>query len=109
MVESDCRLLFPALTDLVALDLVGGDGQTAMPGDPLPEPVRVAVRAGSLPVAGAALGVDAGSGTVSGEPVTGADGTAALTWTLDPGGRWRRRCVSPGLMITVALLMRLSW
>ena len=86
VVESDCRLLFPALTDLAALDLLGGDGQTALPGNPLPEPVRVAVRAGSLPVAGAALGVDAGSGTVSGEPVTGADGVAAFDWTLDPRG-----------------------
>ena len=87
VVESDCRLLFPAVTDLAVLDLLGGDGQTALPGNPLPEPVRVAVRAGSLPVAGAALGVDAGSGAISGEPVTGADGTAALTWTLDPRGR----------------------
>ena len=86
VVESDCRLLFPALTDLAALDLLGGDGQTALPGNPLPEPVRVAVRAGSLPVPGAALGVDAGSGTVSGEPVTGADGVAAFDWTLDPRG-----------------------
>lgn len=86
VVESDCRLLFPALTDLAVLDLLGGDGQTALPGNPLPEPVRVAVRAGSRPVAGAALGVDAGPGTVSGEPVTGADGTAAFDWTLNPRG-----------------------
>jgi hypothetical protein len=86
VVESDCRLLFPALTDLAVLDLLGGDGQTALPGNPLPEPVRVAVRAGSRPVAGAALGVDAGPGTVSGEPVTGADGVAAFDWTLDPRG-----------------------
>lgn len=86
VVDSDCRLLFPALTDLAVLDLLGGDGQTALPGNPLPEPVRVAVRAGSRPVAGAPLSVDAGSGTVSGEPVTGADGVAAFDWTLDPRG-----------------------
>ena len=86
VVDSDCRLLFPAATSLAALDLLGGDGQLALPGRALPKPVRVAVRAGSLPVAGAALGVDAGPGTVSGAPVTGPDGVAAFGWTLDPRG-----------------------
>ena len=47
--ESDCRQLFPPLTGLVTIDLTGGDGQEAMPGDPLPEPVRVAVRRGEGP------------------------------------------------------------
>jgi hypothetical protein len=86
VVESDCRLLFPALTEFTALDLLGGDSQTALAGNPLPQPVRVAVRSGSRPAPGAALGVDAGSGAVSGAPVTGPDGTAAFTWTLDPRG-----------------------
>ena len=95
--ESDCRQLFPPLTGLVSIDLVGGDGQEAMPADPLPEPVRVAVRNGSLPVAGARLAAASGAGhlSVGGAPdlsspatldtiVTGADGIAAVRWLLDP-------------------------
>ena len=86
VVESDCRLLFPAATELTTLDLLGGDGQLAPPGSALPQPVRVAVRAGSRPVPGAALGLDAGAGTVTGAPVTGPDGVAAFTWTLAASG-----------------------
>jgi len=36
--------LFPQLTALVTIDLLGGDSQEAMPGQPLPQPVRIAVR-----------------------------------------------------------------
>lgn len=50
--ESDCRRLFPTLTELVSVDLLGGDGQEALPGSGLDEPVRVAVRNGGLPVPG---------------------------------------------------------
>ena len=50
------------LTGLVTIDLVGGDGQEAMPGDPLPEPVRVAVRNG-----GAAGRRSAGRGSRAGD------------------------------------------
>ena len=102
----DCRKRFPPLTGLVTVDLVGGDGQEAMPGDPLPEPVRVAVRNGSLPVAGARLSAASGTGhlSLSGAPdlaspstlpdppgtvetlVTGADGAAEVRWLLDPAG-----------------------
>ncbi len=86
VLDSDCRLLFPPLTEQVTIDLVGGDGQEAMPGAPLPQPVRVAVRSGGRAVTGARLSVDAGSGTVTGPPASGADGVAAFTWTLDPAG-----------------------
>jgi Family of unknown function (DUF6519)/PASTA domain len=106
VLDSDCRLLFPALTDLVTIDLVGGDGQEAPPEQPLPEPVRVAVRNGGRPVAGARIGVDAGTGHVSAarppdaaspstlpDPasgtaalVTAADGVATVRWALDPAG-----------------------
>lgn len=97
--ESDCRLLFPTLTDLVALDEVGGDGQEAMPGEPLPEPVRVAVRNGGRPVVGAAVRFEAsgagalapGTGPTSADPstlsvTTSPDGVAQVRWRLDPAG-----------------------
>ena len=94
--ESDCRHLFPPLTGLVTIDLVGGDGQEAMPGDELDAPVRVVVRNGGLPVEGAPVRFTAAGGTlreeVSGSPpaggvvATGADGVAAVRWTLDPTG-----------------------
>ena len=97
--ESDCRQLFPPLTGLVTIDLTGGDGQEAMPGDPLPEPVRVAVRRGEGPVQRAVLAAMAshgGSLSTSGPPApadpavlrasTGQDGVAALSWLLNPTG-----------------------
>jgi hypothetical protein len=104
--ESDCRRLFPPLTGLVTIDLVGGDGQEAMPGVALPETVRVVVRNGSLPVAGARLSAETVSGhlSVSGDPgptsprrlpeppdtgpplVTDAGGVARVRWLLDPAG-----------------------
>jgi hypothetical protein len=47
---SDCRPLFPAVTDLANLHYVGGDGQTAAPNDPLPLPLEVGVFNGRWPV-----------------------------------------------------------
>ena len=95
--ESDCRHLFPPLTELVTIDLVGGDGQEAMPGDELAEQVRVVVRNGGLPVVGAPVRFTAHDGrlrptdpgTGLDNPVvveTAADGVAAVSWTLDPAG-----------------------
>lgn len=49
---SDCRQRFPDLTDLVHLQMAGGDGQEAMPGDPLPCPLSVVVRNGGCAVDG---------------------------------------------------------
>ncbi|GAA1857136.1 DUF6519 domain-containing protein [Myceligenerans crystallogenes] len=98
-VLSDCRHLFPPLTATAALDLLGGDGQEAAPGVELPAPVRVAVRRGSLPVAGETVRFTAAGGTLStaaggggstGNPLavpTGADGVAAAFWTPDPRGQ----------------------
>lgn len=96
--ESDCRRLFPPLTELVTLDLVGGDGQEAMPGQVLPEPVRVVVRNGGLPVGGAALRFTASDGgAVAASPPTVGDpsevplethggGVAEVRWLLAPTG-----------------------
>ncbi|MGC0273294.1 DUF6519 domain-containing protein [Pseudactinotalea sp. Z1739] len=100
---SDCRRLTPPLTELVTIDLLGGDGQESLPGEPLPEPVRVAVRNGGVPVAGANVrftsdgdhlrasdpsapgpGAPPTSGDPSEIPVpTDSDGHAQVRWLLD--------------------------
>ena len=93
---ADCRTLFPPLTGLTSIDLVGGDGQEALPGEQLDEPVRVVVRRGGMPVVGDPVRFTASGGVLepadpsgSTNPVvvaTGADGVAAVRWTLDAAG-----------------------
>ena len=93
--ESDCRRLFPPLTGLATLDLVGGDGQEAMPEDALPEPVRVAVRSGARPIAGALVRFTASDGGALAPPDAdpavatirpAANGVADVRWRLNPSG-----------------------
>lgn len=93
-VKSDCRPLFPSLTELTELLYVGGDGQNIMtnpanqpPLVALPSPLQVGVANGQFPVAGAAVRftVDAGqlpNGTQSQVVATQADGTASIAWSL---------------------------
>ncbi len=96
-VKSDCRPLFPPTTDLVNLFYLGGDGQEARPGNPLPQPLQVGVFNGMRPVAGAtvqfvapgaskvaatAAGLAAATNTLV--ATTDADGIASCTWQLDP-------------------------
>ncbi len=97
---SDCRDLFPPLTGLTGIDLVGGDGQEDLPGEWLDQPVRVAIRRGSVPVVGVPVrftattgarlsaGVGApGAGTPDTVVVdTDADGVALVRWLLRPDG-----------------------
>jgi hypothetical protein len=84
---------------MVTLDLIGGDGQEAIPGRPLPEPVRLAVRNGGLPVPGARVQITAGSGghvAVGSVPDTGSrsrlvavadpTGVVEVRWLLEPSG-----------------------
>jgi len=91
--EDDCRSLFPPLTQLATLVYVGGDGQEAMPGEPLPQLLEAGVFRGRRPVEGAKVRftADAGgklaadlasvnAGTLSIERETGADGIAACAW-----------------------------
>ncbi len=97
-IVSDCRRLTPALTELVTIDLVGGDGQESLPGSPLDEPVRVVVRNGGLPVGGALVRVAAPDGhlAVGGAPTgasppqldvaTDAVGHAEVRWLLAGDG-----------------------
>ncbi|MFN2466987.1 MAG: DUF6519 domain-containing protein [Gaiellaceae bacterium] len=89
----DCRSLFPPLTQLATLAYVGGDGQEARPGQPVPQLLEAGVFRGRRPVEGARVRftADAGGnlaadlasvpgGTVTFERVTGADGIAACAW-----------------------------
>jgi hypothetical protein len=57
----DCRILFPPLTDILAFEMLGGDGQEAMPSllpgqqgnfVPLAAPLRTGVCRGTTPLAG---------------------------------------------------------
>ncbi len=99
--ERDCRRLFPAQTELITLDLAGGDGQQAPPGSPLPQPVRVAARNGGLPLPGAPVLFKVESGSLTGlhtggegqeiTEETGPDGVAEVAWTLDPSARPTQR------------------
>jgi hypothetical protein len=97
--ESDCRRLFPPLTGLVTIDMAGGDGQEAMPGEVLPEPVRVMVRNGGLPFFGAWVRATASDGghvavthvaTTDDPDVvpgrTGPSGLVGVWWLLNPSG-----------------------
>lgn len=95
---TDCRSRTPTLSDLVTLDLLGGDGQHAAPGAALPEPVRVIVRNGAVPVEGAVVRFETtGALTLpSADPtaadpsvldvVTGSDGYAEVRWRLADAG-----------------------
>lgn len=107
--RSDCRRLTPPLTALVGIDLLGGDGQEAKPGDALDAPVRVVVRNGAVPVSGAMVRFAAPGGHLTtgaapgtGDPAeldipTGANGQAQVRWLLDATG-------SPTQLLTASLL-----
>ncbi len=79
----DCRLLFPAATELVHPFHVGGDGQEALPGQPLPCPLEVGVTNGQWPVPGAWVEFSTSDGSLDvGLVQTGDDGIARCNWTL---------------------------
>jgi hypothetical protein len=93
---SDCRHLFPPLTELVRFFHVGGDGQEAMPGQFLPRPLQVGVSNGQWPVEGArvAFEIMLGNGRLQAPGVataprivveTDANGIAQCRWRLDAG------------------------
>ncbi len=92
--KSDCRPLFPSLTELTQLHYVGGDGQNIKtnPADTppliaLPSSLQVGVANGQFPVLGAQVKftVDTGqlpNGTTTQVVDTLADGTASIAWSL---------------------------
>ena len=93
----DCRSLFPPITELATLVYVGGDGQEAMPGQPLPQSLEAGVFRGRWPVAGAFVTFTTPDGGAVAKDVaslpagaqasvsitTGADGIARCAWRLD--------------------------
>jgi len=86
--EADRKYAFPPLTEMTRLFMAGGDGQEVVPGQPLPQPLRVGVANGEWPVQGAMVRFQiegASSGSLS--PVNGgktnADGIAQCVWTPD--------------------------
>ncbi len=100
---SDCRNLFPPVTELTDFAYLGGDGQEVMPNltqaqigtrVALPSPLRVGVSNGRWPVVGARVFWEVldGDGRVQGsgaagttaESFTQSDGSATCTWSLLP-------------------------
>ena len=89
----DCRKVFEPLTEQLAFHYAGGDGQDALPGAKLPQPLRVRVAHGRFPLPGARVKFDvaSGGGTLGAPAVgpsltvtTDADGHATCEWTLGP-------------------------
>jgi hypothetical protein len=88
---SDCRPMFPPVTALTSLLYVSGDGQEAMPNQPLANHLQVRVVNGQVPVVGARVKFTllSGGGTLSTNvPVAAAapDGIAQCSWTLGASG-----------------------
>ena len=87
----DCRKLFPPLTGVTLL-YAGGDGQEAMPAQPLPEPLRVRVVRGQVPVIGAMVRFTVATDRSVPAPVVSTakpDGIAEYRWTLGAEGEQR--------------------
>jgi photosystem II stability/assembly factor-like uncharacterized protein len=91
-VISDCRELFPPLTAFTQLLYQSGDGQDGIPGQQLPQLLRVRVVRGEHPVVNATVRfeVQTGLGTLVGaapgsplEVLTQTDGAAECGWILD--------------------------
>ena len=96
-VVEDCRPFFPAAVKSIQVLYAGGDGQEALPDPlalatrvPLPEPLRVAVLRGHMPIAGASVRFEIaegdglfGNGQASEVAATNAEGIAEVTWNLD--------------------------
>ncbi|HEV8508691.1 MAG TPA: DUF6519 domain-containing protein, partial [Chitinophagaceae bacterium] len=92
-VINDCRKLFPHTTQLTSLFYVSGDGQEAMPGAALPNPIVVGVANGKWPVKNARVKfslVAAGVGSINvpadGIVFTDSLGLASCNWTLGGTG-----------------------
>lgn len=94
--RGDCRTLFPPLTHMIDFYGVGGDGQEALPGATLGQPLQVVVTNGQLPINNArvrfrlvppnAAGQLTGtSSTAKSVDVTaGVNGVYSCTWRLGP-------------------------
>jgi hypothetical protein len=110
-VVSDCRPIFPPLTRLTRFFYLSGDGQEALPGDALPQPLEVGVANGGIPVAGAIVRFtilnpanatillgEAGQSGVQIDVLADANGIACCTWTLDADPAHRSQVVTAVLL-----------
>jgi hypothetical protein len=93
----ECRRIFPNITELITLTYAGGDGQEAMPGEPLPAPLEVRVIIGKHPIKDVRVrfSIVKGEGSLEGTlPLppgygktlykrTSSDGLASCGWILD--------------------------
>lgn len=83
--EIDRKYAFPPLTQMTRLFMAGGDGQEIVPGEKLPQPLRVGVANGEWPVIGAtvrfAIETGGGSLNVINAGLTNAEGIAECEWT----------------------------
>lgn len=101
---SDCRPIFPPLTELISLFYVGGDGQEGRPGTQLSQPLIVGVSNGQWPVQNAKVKFTlpvAGVGSLvpaSGIVFTGADGKASCNWILGAEGTAASQTVTSRLL-----------
>ncbi len=101
--EADRKYAYPPLTEMTRIFLAGGDGQEVMPGEPLPQPIRVGVANGEWPVEGATVRFQIEAGGGSSSPINGgktnADGIAECTWTpgnaMDEDFRVKATLVDP--------------
>jgi hypothetical protein len=94
--RDDCRAIFPPLTQLIDFYGVGGDGQEALPGATLAQPLQVAVTNGQQPVdnarvrfrlvpqtaAGQLTGTSGAGKSV--DATAGVNGIYSCTWQLGP-------------------------
>lgn len=85
---SDCRNLFPAVTQLINLLYVGGDGQEGLAGKALSRKLQVRVMNGGLPVPDAKVSftVESGGGQTSAVTAEG-NGIFSCNWTLGGVGQ----------------------
>lgn len=100
--RGDCRRLFPPLTESIHFYGAGGDGQSALPGELLPQPLQVAVTNGQQPVNNARVRFQlvpptaAGqltAGSVTGTSIdvtTGENGIYSCRWRLGPTAQSQR-------------------
>ncbi|OAN38283.1 hypothetical protein A6A03_05180 [Chloroflexus islandicus] len=84
--RSDCRRLFPPLTELIQFYAVGGDGQEALPGATLAQPLQVAVANGQQPVTNARVRFRIVPQTAAGQLTAGGATGKSVDVTAGPNG-----------------------
>ncbi|GIV90695.1 MAG: hypothetical protein KatS3mg055_3213 [Chloroflexus sp.] len=84
--RSDCRRLFPPLTELIRFYAVGGDGQEALPGATLAQPLQVAVTNGQQPVTNARVRFRIVPQTAAGQLTAGGATGKSVDVTAGPNG-----------------------